>query len=169
MKKTIRLTESSLVELIKRVINEDETDKVACFDINRLKQMAQPFGIKITTKKGLYPGDPMLYEASSQNGQILVFLNESQEPFRARTEFYQEISYEDLARAERWSKSNGGGLVDASGTYRNTHSVPMAVTVWFEREGSNDRMQCGDYERVKNILQLMGSFIKFMGPNFKRI
>jgi hypothetical protein len=169
MKKIIRLTESDLVGLIKRVIKEDETDKSACFDINKLKQMAQPFGIRITTEKGLYPGDPMLYVASSQNGQISAYLNESQEPFRARTNFYEEITYEDLARAERWSKSNGGGLVDASGTYKNTYEVPQSVTVWFERPGNNEKMKCGDYERVKNILQLMGSFIKFMGPNFKRI
>ena len=161
MSKIIRLTESDLIRLVTKIITEDESVDAVCFDTNIIKKLAQKYNLKIFNEGN------RIY-AESMNGQIGGYLYEPDAPYKAHTTFSDEITFDDLDRIKIWNKQNGGNLLETSGTYRNTYERPMMVAVFFEGD-KYEPTKCGDYQTIENVMKLMNSFIKFMGPNFKKI
>lgn len=168
MGKVLRLTETELVNLINKIIKEEETTKTIgakCWDINKLKSIAQPLGLKIILEPGRYAGDDPLIYAQSMTGNIELNVNEDEEPY-----FPHIITYEltendgktDYYNIKMWDRKMGGGYV-----IERQYGGHKMMYIKMSNVSEMDKIKCGDYESVKNIMGVFSNFVKFMGPNFR--
>jgi len=130
-----------------------------------LKSIAQSLGLKIILEEGRYPGDNPLIYAQTLNGKIELCVNEDEEPY-----FPHIITYEltdtdgktDYHNIKMWDRKMGGGYV-----IERQYGPHKMMTIRMNNVSEMDKIKCGDYESVKNIMGVFSNFVKFMGPNFK--
>lgn len=179
-KKVTRLTESDLVRLIKRVIEEQSSNQQNCFNTNYLKEIVSKNGFKTTpmacpsfsenspevlrknTQIASYKKGPQqCFEISEDNKKIQA----SVDLFGSEPELYFAADFPEDYKIVKQVKNVAQELgLQVKGDYDNRDTF---VRVLLDEPGK--KLQCGNYEQFMKRLSNMIKLFNKLGSKFTQL